>query len=126
MKTLLNRVKTFITAAGLDTGYTWRFHTWTDADSAGKVPTIFLRGDGAGQSNAVIQQNDVLIQLIGNPQAVEAMDTRMEAILALFRGTTTTSGVIRFDPLSNVRGPFYLENGRPVFQLSVRCITEDS
>ena len=126
MNVLFQRIEDFITAAGLHTGYAFKFYRFTDADTAGKNPLIVLRSDGAGPSNSLVQSTDVLLQLIQVPTAIKAGDDRMHQLLQLFRGTTTVAGVLRFDPLGAVRGPFFLENKRPVFELSVRCITEDS
>ncbi|PHS13472.1 MAG: hypothetical protein COA78_06965 [Blastopirellula sp.] len=125
MHTLLTRVKTFLNDANLIDGYALRLYRWTDSDLNKKVPVCVLRADGIGPSNSLIQSPDVLIQLIGLPTTIKDTDTAMEAILAAFRGNTTTGGVVKFTPLSSVRGPFILDNGRPVYELSVRCMTED-
>ena len=122
---LLDRVSALITAAGLMAGYTEKYFKWTDSDINGKNPFIVLRQSGSGISNILLQQTDVLIQLSQVPTAIEAGDLRMKDILLLFRGQTVSTDIVRFDPIGTVLGPFYLENGRPIWELTVRCFTED-
>lgn len=123
--TLLENVQAFVEAAGYHTGYAKKYFRWTDADVTNSTPFILYRHPGStGESNQLMQQLDVLIQLVATPTTVKTADTLMNNILKLFRGTTTPTGVVRADPMGGVSGPFYLENGRPVFELIVRCITE--
>jgi hypothetical protein len=123
---LLERVSGAITAAGLHTGYAIKYFRWTDADVAGTAPFMLFRRPGTGgDSNTLVQAQDVMIQLVATPTTVVAGDERMQAILKLLRQPTTQAGVVRFMPLGAVRGPLYLENGRPVWELNVRVVTED-
>lgn len=123
---LLEKVRDHINAAGLLTGYTAKFFRWTDADVNGTTPFILFRRPGSGgDSSILLQKTDVLIQMVGTPTTVVSGDARMQSILRLFRGSTSQTGVVRFDPVGPVTGPLYLENGRPVWELTVRCVTED-
>lgn len=123
---ILEKVRDHINAAALLTGYAAKYFRWTDADVQGTTPFILFRRPGSGgDSNILLQQTDVLIQLVGTPTTVVAGDARMQSILRLFRGSTSQTGVVRFDPIGPVRGPLYLENGRPVWELLVRVMTEN-
>lgn len=123
--TLLTRVKNHLDASSLLAGYDVRYFRWTDADADGNTPFILFRQSGSGNSNLLVQDTRVSIILVQNPTGATAGDTRMQSILRLLRGSTNVTGILRFDPQGTVRGPMYLENGRPVFELVVACVTED-
>ena len=123
--TLLTRVKNLLDGEGLLTGYEVRYFRWTDADADGNTPFILFRQSGSGPSDVLLQETRVNITLVATPTTVVAADTRAQEILRLLRQDDTVTGVTRFDPQGTVRGPMYLENGRPVFDISVRCYTED-
>ena len=124
--TLLERVKTHIDAASLNAGYAVRYFRWTDAYVAGSTPFILYRQSGSGASDILLQDTRVSIILVGTPTTVVATDTRAQEILRYVRGSTvSTEGAVRFDPVGTVMGPMYLENGRPMFEVTVRVLTED-
>lgn len=123
---LLQRVSGAVTAASLNAGYTIKYFRWTDADVAGTTPFMLFRRPGtAGDSNVLLQKQDAMIQLVGLPTTVVDGDARMQSILRLFRQPTSQAGVVRFMPMGAVVGPLFLENGRPVWELTVRVLTED-
>lgn len=122
---LLESVRDHILDAGLLTGYDVRFFRWTDLDADGNSPLILFRIAGSGESNVVVQQTDVAIVLLDNPTSVVTGDNRMTDILRLFRTTPDRAGILRFLPLGTKLGPFYLENGRPLWELTIRVFTED-
>lgn len=122
---LLESVRDHISDAGLITGYDVRFFRWTDQDAQGSSPLIMFRIGGSGDSNVVMQQTDVAVVLLDNPTGVVTGDERMSDILRLFRTNATRAGILRFLPLGTKLGPFYLENGRPVWELTIRVFTED-
>lgn len=122
---ILQSVRDHILDAGLTAGYDVRFFRWTDQDAEGNSPLILFRIGGSGESNVVVQQTDVAIVLLDNPTGVVTGDARMTDILKLFRTSPTRVGILRFLPLGTKLGPFYLENGRPVWELTVRVFTED-
>lgn len=122
---LLESVRDHISDAGLLAGYDVRFFRWTDKDAEGNSPLIMFRIGGSGDSNVVVQQTDVAVVLLDNPREVLAGDERMTDILRLFRTNATRAGIIRFLPLGTKLGPFYLDNGRPVWELTIRVFTED-
>lgn len=122
---VLDRVSAFVAAAGYETGLSVKYHRWSDKDFDNKGGFICYRRTGDGGSNVLLQQTDIDIVLVKGPRSVQTGDDLMASILKLFRGSTTTAGVIRFDPVGTVRGPIRLENGRPLWELTVRCFTED-
>jgi hypothetical protein len=123
---LFTRVQNFIAAANLDSGYQVRFFRWLDSDIKGRIPMILIRRAGrSGISNRLLQQIDVQIMLVDNPTNVRNADTRMQNIMRLFRGSSTTTGVVKFEPIGEIQGPIYLENDRPCWTLNVRCYVED-
>lgn len=124
--TLLQRVHAHLDAANLLTGYSVRYFRWTDADIAGNTPFIMFRQSGSGSSDILLQDTQVSVVLVGLPTTVVDADARAQQILRYVRGSTVqTDDAIRFDPVGTVRGPTYLENGRPVFEIVVRVYTED-
>lgn len=124
---VLDRVEAFLaTAPTLLTGYVVRFFRWTDEDIAQSTPFIMLRQPGTGgQGSALLQSVDVQVMLCDTPANVVSADARAAAIMRRFRSSTTQTGVVRFDPIGEVQGPLYLENGRPFWLINVRCYTED-
>lgn len=122
---LIKRVKQHVIDASLTTGYTLKHFRWSDKDINGKNPFIVFRQSGSGVSNILLQQTDVLIQLSQIPTATKSGDDNMQAILRLFRGDTVQAGIVRFEPIGTVLGPFMLENGRRLWELTIRCFTED-
>lgn len=123
--TLIGRLETYLNAASLLTGYAVKYFRWLDADVNNTTPFIMLRQSGAGNSDINMQETRLTITLVATPITAIDADTRMQSILRYLRGTVQTTGVTRFDPVGTVVGPMYLENDRPVFQLTVACYTED-
>ena len=121
---ILQKVKAHIEVAGLLTGFSPKYFRWTDADVKGTTPFMLFRRIG-GNSNMLLQGIDVLIQQVGIPTGVVDGDSNMGHIIKLFRGSSVQPGIIRFDPMGEVMGPLYLENGRPVWELTIRCYAED-
>lgn len=101
------------------------YFRWTDAKVNGTAPFFLFRQVGEGASDILVQSINVQITLVDNANNVVEADRIMQDIIRLFRGATTQPGVVRFDPVGGVAGPSYLENGRPVFTLTVRVFTED-
>lgn len=122
---LLDRVSAHLAFSGLEDGFTIKKHRWSDKDIEGKNQFIVYRQDGGGTSNVLLQEIDVLIQLSVIPADLDSGDTRMQEIVAAFRDSSVTTGIIRFDLIGEVSGPFFLENGRPLWELVVRCFVED-
>jgi hypothetical protein len=122
---LLQKVSTHAATVINPADYNIKYFRWSDADMNGNTPFIVYRKAGDGSSNILLQQVDVMIQLCQNPDSVVVGDAAMDLILRLFRGQTVQDGVIRFDPIGGVQGPMYLQNGRPIWELTIRCFTEN-
>ena len=83
-----------------------------------------LRFPGSGNSDPLLQRIDVLLTLVQRPTgAVSGHDT-MAAIARRIREGGGYGDVLRFEVLSEPAGAMYLENGRPVWVMDVRCYTE--
>lgn len=123
---IVERTGQFLTDNNLTTGYGLRYHRWYDDDVNGNTPICLIRVTGAGQSDTFKQEYDVTITLLASDATkVEALGDDMQAIVQAMRGTTTVTGVIKFEMLGNQQGPFYLENDRPLYQINVRVFTVD-
>ena len=123
---LLEKVAQHLTDAGLLTGLAVKYYRWTDADERGSANFIVFRMSGtAGARDATLQQPDVRILLCATAKEVKAGNDKADAIFSNFAGTTTIAGVVKFEPLATVIGPMYLDNGRAVFEINVRCFVQD-
>lgn len=125
---LLQRVSGHLNDAGLLTGYDVLYFKWTDERIEQNTPFILFRMAGtSGADNQCVQFPDVRILLVGSVTVPDDADTRAYDILRHFRTDfdTPTQSVKYFEPLGQVVGPMYLENGRPVFEINVRCMVDD-
>lgn len=107
-------------------GYAVKYFRWTDADESSDDPFVMLRFPGpGGTSDVILQQFDVLLVMVQTPSGPVVGHDDMSAILSRIREGGGQNTVVRFEPLGNMAGPQYLENGRPVWTLNIRCYTED-
>ena len=123
--TILNRVQGLLNTAGLLTGYATKYLRWTDADVNGTTPFVLFRQSGGGPSDVLLQSIQVTITIVHNATGAVTADATAQAIQRFLRGTTVATGIRRIDPAGEVRGPMYMENGRPVFEVVCRVFTED-
>ena len=121
--TLLQRVSAHL--GSLTSGYTLRYFRWTDDND--QEPTLLFRmaGTQGALSDFSVQYPDVSVVLIGTPTTVVADSERCREILQYVRDNFALDGGLNIEPLSAVSGPFYLENGRPWFQMEFRVIVSD-
>ena len=122
---VLQRVQKHLDDAGLLTGYETKYFRWTDADVANAEPFVLFRQSGETGSDEFVQGILVQITLVTVPTGVVSADALMTEIARLFRVDGSEAGAFRFDVQGGVVGPMYLDNGRPVFTLDVRVMTED-
>lgn len=125
---LLERVSSHLSAAGLLTGYDVLYFKWTDERINQNTPFILFRMAGtSGVDNQCVQYPDVRILLVGNPTTVLEADARAYDIHRHFRTQfeSADNSVKYFEPLGQVIGPLYLENDRPVLEINVRCLVDD-
>ena len=122
-RVILEKVAAYV---GAQTGVATKYMRWTDADVNNMTPFILYRGNGEGDSDPIKQEYDVWIILVQTPETVTNGDDRMAAIAKKLRDSATSmpSGIVRIDPIGGVRGPDYMENGRPVWELLVRVQAE--
>lgn len=123
---ILDRVEQKVSDESLLTGYTVRKFRWTDEDVQGDTPIILFRVVGSGGSDEFSQSNDVRVMLLeADESKVVQGSNRIWAIMKAFRDSDYVTGVTRFDPVSTVSGPLYLDNGRPMWYFDVRVYTVD-
>lgn len=123
---LLERVSAHLSDAGLLTGYDVLYFKWTDEREAQNTPFVLFRMAGtSGVDNQCVQYPDVRILLVGTPTTAVDTDSDAYSLHRYFRTDFEGSGTTYFEPLGQVIGPTYLENGRPVFEINVRCLVDD-
>ena len=124
---LLQRTKTHIVDdGGLLADYSVRYYRWSDAElnGAGSIALFRMTGTG-GAVNHEAQQQDVSLFLLTNPASVRQADADMLAVLQYLRADFSATGVFAFHPVQGYTGPVYLENGRAIFEMVIRCGVED-
>lgn len=125
-KALLTRVKEHLDAGNLLTGYAVKYFRYSDADTNERGEFVLLRPAGtSGESDFIVQTPDVQIVLVAQPEGILTGDAKMLEILRYLRNNFDSASVLGFEPIGPVIGPRYLENGRPVFELNVRCTVLD-
>ncbi len=123
---LLKSVETALRDAGIIAGYTAKFYRWTDADVKGAADFIVFRMSGtSGQRDQFMQQPDVRILVVGAATKIKETNEAADAIYAFFAGTDTALGVTKLEPIATVAGPYFMDNGRCVFEVNVRCFVPD-
>jgi hypothetical protein len=119
--TILSAVRDWLDEEDLLDGYNVRFNRWTDEVENGAGGFALLRMAGpSGQTNRIMQERDVIIILVADPDGVFAAQGRAEEIATYMREPGAPSGVVRFNTLLNPVGPMYLANGRGAFEINVR------
>lgn len=126
MTPLLNTLKGHLDAGGLFDGWSVVYWQMYDEDTATDAPpVVMMRPDGGGEANEYGQQPDVTIAILGGVNGYsQAADLATRIKLYLIEHNTAEQ-VVNFEILADVIGPTVLDNGRPMFQLNVRCWTEN-
>lgn len=124
---LLIRAKEHIVdAGGLLGGYSLRYYRWTDQDLSGSANVALFHSPGtSGPTDSVVQFPDISLLLLVGPAAVRQGDADMLAVLQYLRSSYKSASAFLFTPLGKFSGPSYLENGRAVFEMVIRCGVED-
>jgi hypothetical protein len=124
---LLNRVSSHIVTDGsLLPGYQVKYYRWSDRDLKGSADVALFRMSGtSGPSDPEAQQHDVSLSLLVGADQVRAADSHMLSVLRYLRDDFETEGVFAMSPLGAYTGPSYLENDRAIFEMVIRCGTED-
>lgn len=123
--TLLQRVSDHLAGGNMLDGYTVRYFRWTDDNES--EPTILFRmaGSQGALTDFSLQYLDVQVTIIGTPSTVVLDSERCREIYQYCRENYQIDGGLNIEPLTAVSGPFYLEDGRPWFQLDFRVIVSD-
>lgn len=107
------------------TGYDIKYFRWTDADESSQTPFVMMRFPGSGGgSDVLLQRIDVLMALVQVPTGAVTGHDDVSAIARRLRLGLGQGSVVRFELLGEPSGPSYLENGRPVWTINVRCYVE--
>lgn len=126
---LLLRAKNHIVDDGSLLGdYAVRYYRWSDADLNGGGSVALFRSAGTiGVNNRVVQFPDISLLLLATPALVTQADDDMLAVLRYLRSsyTNTAGSVFNFFPLNSYTGPTYLDNGRAMFEMVIRCGVTD-
>ena len=129
---LLQRMRSHLDQGNLLDGYKVLFYRWSDQDLNGSGQVILFRMPGTeGDGAHVIQRPDIEINMLCDPDQVAAGDARMLQILQYLRANFETAEdnpfgrVFNMWPIGVYSGPTYLQNNRAMFNLVVRCMTED-
>jgi hypothetical protein len=123
---LLRSIAALVADANIAPGFVEKFYRWTDADVNGSANFILYRMAGtAGQRDQFVQRPDVRVLVVVPPSAIALGNQIADAIFQLFAGTAVPVNVLKLEPLGTVMGPMYLDNGRGVFEVIVRCFVQD-
>lgn len=103
--------------------YTVKCFRWSDSEDS--PPMVLMRfPGGGGASDPLLQQFDVMLIMMQDSAAAKKGHDDMSAILKRVREGGSQGTVRRFEPLDNIMGPQYLDDGRPLWTINVRCYTE--
>lgn len=120
--TLLQAMSTYL--ASEINGYTVKYYKWTDQDLAGSGEFVVFRMVQSGNSNNLISRPVMLIQVVANPATVTAADAVIHNVHDALLANDAPTGMVKVNPVGRPMGPYYLENGRAVFELNVRCYVD--
>ncbi len=124
---LLEKVSTHLRMAGLLDDVLSKYYGWKDADLQGKADfVVFLMSGTSGPRDAIVQSPDIKLLVVGQAVAPKATNEKADAIFENLAGLTTPEGIIKLEPLSIVSGPYYLDNGRCVFEINLRCFVSNT
>lgn len=126
MRNLLDTVKGHLDAGGLFDGWKVVYYRLYDEDTAvGAEPVVMMRTDGGGEANEYGQQPDVSFVIVGSQYGDVEAGNLAQAIKLYLIEHNTADRIVNFEILADVIGPSALDNGRPMFQLNVRCWAEN-
>lgn len=125
--TLLQRVKGHIVDdGGLLSAYKVRYFRWTDRDLGGSARVALFRMTGtSGRVNHEAQQQDVSLHLLAGASLTKQADDDMLSVLQYLRSSFAATDVYAMHPLGGFTGPSYLQNGRAMFEMVIRCGVTD-
>lgn len=126
MSTIIERVCDHLDAENLLAGWLVQRYRWRDSAYDGRPMFVIRRMGGGGSADYLVQNPDIqLILVTASHLDIATGEQRMVDILRYLRGNYKSPGIKYYKPMSNIIGPFELENGRGVFELNIRCMTDD-
>ena len=114
---LLEKVSGHLKDAGLMMGFADKYYSWSDADVAGAAGFILFQMNG---TSGIKRYSTVArCSPIGGLQKDKLREGNgiADAIFANFAGMTKPAGILKFEPIGQVMGPYFLDNGRGVLKL---------
>lgn len=123
--TLLQRVSAHLAAANLLDGYDVKYFRYTDANTQGPLVMFRMAGSEGSETDFTVQYPDITMVMVATPTTAVSASERMRQILQYLRRDFQGDGLLYIEPLSAVMGPYYMEDGRPWFQLEIRVIVND-
>lgn len=122
----IERLRNHLDAGSLLTGYVVKYDRWSDADLASEDKFVVFRLAGTGGDSAFdIQQPDIRVILVGLPQDALALRTTAWDCIKYLRDNYADAEAWLYDVIGFPQGPMEMEDGRQVWELTVRVGVED-
>ena len=122
---MLQTIEDYLADHSLIDGYLLRWYRWYDSDlSETNDPFMVLKQDGGGEVNVWVARPFFRIQLVGRKsQDPREISGHIELIRDTLLTDHKTGEIIQFQVLSDIIGPTFIENDRPVFELGFTALT---
>lgn len=123
----METIEQVLQAANLTDGYEFKWYRWVDSDLRNnRQKLMVLRPEGGGESDDLVGHPDYRLILIGEPNDPVVPHDRADSIKSHLRGLGAADEIMQFQILSDILGPLYLENDRPVFEVNIRALQSRS
>jgi hypothetical protein len=122
MATPSEELRTHLDSANLFAGYTFRFNRWYDSDIAAGGRHAVIRREGGGAVDPAIGRPDLRVLLVGGFNEAQDIEADAIAIESFLLQNHSSGGIMQFQLLTDIIGPIFLENDRPVFELNIRAL----
>jgi hypothetical protein len=122
MATPAEVLRAHLDTASLLAGFTFRFFRWNDAGIAAGGRHAVIRPEGGGQVDPAIGRPDLRLLLVGGKNETQAIEVNAQAIKSFLLQNPSSGDIMQFILLSDIIGPTFLENDRPVFELNIRAL----
>lgn len=118
-------IKQYLIDHSLDDGYKLKLYRWNDADLDKKSDTFMvLRPRGGGVIDRDIGREFYSVVIVGGAnEDPDLGDSRSQLIRDTMITNYNTNDVIQFQFNTNVQGPFYIDNDRPVYEINFIALT---
>jgi hypothetical protein len=122
MATPAEELKTHLDSANLLAGFNFRFFRWYDSDIVAGGRHAVIRPDGGGAVDPAIGRPDLRILLVGGFNEAQDIEANAQAIKSFLLQNPSSGDIMQFQLLTDIIGPIFLENDRPVFELNIRAL----